>query len=138
MPTILYAEDEPEHQTMMQVILKNMDVTLVEATDGEEALEKIEEQPPDLILLDLYIPKLDGYGVIQALKSNPNTRHIPIVVLSAWPSGDNRNRVQQAGCSVFIAKPYDPFELVKLVQGYLTPKTGPGAYPTAETSLTHN
>jgi CheY-like chemotaxis protein len=119
MPTILYAEDDIEHRDMMRVIMKNTNFTLVEASNGQEALQKIHHQHPDLILLDLFMPKLDGHGVMEALKSDPDTRHIPIIVLSAWSTGDNRKRAKNSGAIDFIAKPYDPIELVNAVQNYL-------------------
>jgi twitching motility two-component system response regulator PilH len=125
MPTVLYAEDDFEHRAMMRVIMKNTDITLVEASNGQEALQKIQHQHPDLVLLDLFMPKLDGHGVMEALKSDPQTRHIPIIVLSAWSTGDNRKRAQKAGAMDFIAKPYDPIELVKTIKNRLADKTGP-------------
>jgi CheY-like chemotaxis protein len=122
MPTVLYAEDDIEHRAMMRVILKNADITLVEASNGQEALQQVQHQCPDLILLDLFMPKLDGHGVMEALKSDPDTRHIPIIVLSAWSTGDNRTRAKQAGALEFIAKPYDPLELMRLVKDHLAGK----------------
>jgi CheY-like chemotaxis protein len=113
---------------MMRVILKNTDITLVEACNGQEALQKIKHQHPDLVLLDLFMPKLDGHSVMEALKSDPDTRHIPIIVLSAWSTGDNRNRAKNAGAKDFIAKPFDPIELVKIVKNHLTNNTGQLAY----------
>jgi CheY-like chemotaxis protein len=126
MPTVLYAEDDFEHRAMMRVIMKNTDITLVEASDGQEALQKIQHQHPDLILLDLFMPKLDGHGVMEALKSDPQTRQIPIIVLTAWSTGDNRRRAKKAGAMDFVAKPYDPIELVKIIKDRLAGKTGPG------------
>ncbi len=120
MPTVLYAEDDPDHQAMVRLALKNSDITLIEAVDGLEALQKIQEQSPDLILLDLFMPRLDGFAVMDAVKRNPRTRHIPIVVLSAWPTGDNRKRTRQAGAVDFIAKPYEPIELVKRIREIIT------------------
>ena len=120
MPTILYAEDDSEHRIMMRIIMKNTDITLLEANNGQEALQKIQYQRPDLVLLDLFMPRVDGYEVMQALKANPETSNIPIIVLSAWPTKDTRKRTQQAGAIGFIAKPYDPFELVKVVKNQLS------------------
>ncbi len=119
MPTILYAEDDYEHRTMMRLVFNNTSYTLIEAQNGQEALEKIGFEQPDLVLLDLFMPKVDGYGVMKALKTNPDTQTIPIVVLSAWPTGDTRKRTKEAGASEFVAKPYDPFELVSIVKTQL-------------------
>lgn len=123
MPTVLYAEDDPDHRAMVRLALRNSDITLIEAVDGQEALQKIQEQSPDLILLDLFMPRLDGFGVMEAVKRNPRTQHIPILVLSAWPTGDNRKRTQQAGAVDFIAKPYEPIELVKRIRELVTAQT---------------
>ncbi|MFC1976203.1 PleD family two-component system response regulator [Chloroflexota bacterium] len=119
MPIVLYAEDDVKHLELMRIILKDTDITLVEAMDGLEALQKVQHQHPDLILLDLFMPKLDGHGVMEALKSDPKTKHIPIIVLSAWSTGDNRKRAKNAGAKDFIAKPYDPTELVQVVTNHL-------------------
>jgi twitching motility two-component system response regulator PilH len=107
--------------------LKGTNVTLIEAVDGQEALQKIRDRHPDLILLDLFMPRLDGFGVLKAIKSNPVTKHIPIIVLSAWPTGDNRERAKKAGALDFIAKPYKPTELAKLVKEFLATQTESGA-----------
>ena len=123
MPTVLYAEDDSEHRIMMRLIMKNTDITLIEAHNGQEALQKIQYQRPDLILLDLFMPRVDGYGVMEALKANPQTRDIPIIVLSAWPTKDILRRTKQAGANDFIAKPYDPFKLVEIVKEQLPDTT---------------
>ena len=125
MPTVLYAEDDIEHREMMRVILQGTGITLIEATNGVEALQKVKSQPPDLILLDLFMPKLDGHGVMEALNSDPRTKNIPIIVLSAWSTGDNRKRARGAGARSFIAKPYDPVELMQLVNDHLAGNPNP-------------
>jgi len=119
MPTVLYAEDDPEHRDMMRMTFKDTNIILIEAVDGHEALQKIQAQHPDLIVLDLFMPRLDGFSVMEAVRANPNTRHIPIIVLSAWPTGDNRKRTKKAGASEFVAKPYQPSELIKLIENTL-------------------
>ncbi len=119
MPTVLYAEDDPKHRMMMREFVRDTDIILVEVADGQAALQKIEAQPPDLILLDLVMPELDGFGVIKAVKANPQTRQIPIIVVSAWPTGDNQARIQKFGASDFIEKPYNPVKLIKLINKHL-------------------
>ena len=119
MPTVLYAEDDPEHRTMVRMALKHTNIVLIEAADGQEALYKIEAQLPDLILLDLFMPRLDGFSVMEAAKANPRIKHIPIIVLSAWPTGDNRKRTRKAGAIEFVAKPYEPIQLVALIREVL-------------------
>jgi CheY-like chemotaxis protein len=124
MPTILYAEDDSDHRAMMRLALQHTNFSLIEAVDGEDALIKIFSLKPDIILLDLFMPNLDGFGVMDAVKSNPAAKRIPIVALSAWPTGDNRQRILQAGATEFVPKPYDPFKLIQILQSLLTPKSG--------------
>jgi CheY-like chemotaxis protein len=119
MPTILFAEDDQEQRSMLRFILSSQNMTIFEAVNGEEALEKIPRARPDLILLDLFMPKVDGFGVLEAVKASPETSHIPVIILSAWPTGDNRDRAKNAGAIEFLTKPYDPFHLIKVVKKYL-------------------
>ncbi len=116
MPTVLYAEDDKEHRFMMQLYLKNTDITLIEASNGQEALQKIQEHRPDLILLDLFMPGVDGYTVLDSVKANPQTKDIPVIILSAWPKKKLRRSPDEAGVVDYILKPYDPFSLVQLIQ----------------------
>jgi CheY-like chemotaxis protein len=124
MPTVLYAEDDPEHRLMVRIILKDTDITLIEAVDGLEALQKIRNHHPDLVLVDLFMPRLDGYGLMKAIKADPATARIPIVVVSAWPTGDNQTRAKQAGAVEFVVKPYKPDQLGKLIKRYVSSQTG--------------
>jgi CheY-like chemotaxis protein len=123
MPTVLHVEDDVEHRIMIRAMLKKTNITLVEAADGQEALEKVQHQHLDLILLDLFLPHVDGFSVMEAVKSNPRTSHIPIIILSAWPTGDNRARAKKAGASYFVAKPYNHNKLVRLINKVLTAKS---------------
>jgi CheY-like chemotaxis protein len=125
MTTILYAEDDEDQRSMMRLVLKDQDILLLEAVDGLEALAKIERQRPDLILLDLFMPKLDGLGLMEALKSNPDIKQIPVIVLSAWPTGDNRERARNAGAVDFITKPFEPTQLKKALKKYLPTQAEP-------------
>jgi CheY-like chemotaxis protein len=117
---LLYAEDDSEHRLMMRLIMKDTNAVLISVANGEEALRQIQEQQPDIILLDLFLPKLDGFEVMEALKSNPATQHIPVIIVSARLTPENRERARQIGASDFIAKPYDPFDLLMLVDKHLT------------------
>jgi CheY-like chemotaxis protein len=109
---------------MVRVILKELDVTLIEAVDGQEALQKINDHHPDLILLDLFMPRLDGHGVLKALQSDPATSRIPTVVLSAWPTGDNQTRAREAGATEFLTKPYKPHQLREVINKYMSSQSG--------------
>ena len=105
---------------MKAFILESKEYVVVTALNRIEGMEKVSTDKPDLILLDLFMPRLDGYGVMKAAKSSPVTKDIPIVVLSAWPTGDNRERARKAGALDFIAKPYKPTELAQQIREYLS------------------
>ena len=119
MAVILYVEDDSEQVLMMRMYLEKKNFTLVIAEDGREALDKIKNLRPDLILLDLFMPRLDGFGVMRAIKSNPQTAPIPIIILSAWPTSENRRRAEEAGAVDFVAKPYEPAYLALLIEKHL-------------------
>jgi len=119
MSTILYIEDDAELRSMVHRLLTSHGFSVETAEDGLDGVGKALEIKPDLILLDIYLPRLDGFGVLERLKGDPDTNAIPIVAISAWPTGDNRRRVQEAGAVDFVAKPFQVDELVSLLQGHL-------------------
>jgi len=116
MTTILYIEDDPDHRLMMRTILITRGFKLETAPNGVEGVEMARQITPDLILLDLYMPKMDGFGVMRQLSQDPVTRDIPVIVVSAWPTGDHRRRAREAGAVAFLAKPYNPETLFDLIQ----------------------
>lgn len=119
MRTILYAEDDREQLRMMRMVLEGKNFQLIEARDGKEAIDKIKAFLPDLILLDLFMPRIDGFSVLRHIKADPQTAPIPVIVLSAWPTGDNRKRAHNTGAVDFVAKPYVPTQLVKIIRKHL-------------------
>ena len=116
MTTILYVEDNPEHRLMMHTLLTSDGFDVEMARNGIEGMEVIREIPLDLILTDLYMPKMDGFAFIEHVKNNPTTQGIPIIVVSAWPTGDHRQRAFECGALAFVDKPYDTDALVDLIK----------------------
>jgi CheY-like chemotaxis protein len=119
MTRVLYIEDDEDHRMIVENMLTSRGFTVTTAKDGVEGLEKTKEWQPDIILLDLYLPRLDGFGFLKQCKEEPLTEDIPIVIISAWPTGDNRKRVQEAGAVGFIAKPFNVDELVEGIREVL-------------------
>jgi CheY-like chemotaxis protein len=119
MSTILYIEDDPELRTMVHHLLTEHGFSVETAEDGLEGVGKALEVKPDLILLDIYLPRLDGFGVLERLKGDPDTWAIPVIAISAWPTGDNRQRIREAGAVDFVAKPFQIDSLVSLLQVHL-------------------
>jgi CheY-like chemotaxis protein len=113
---VLYVEDDAEHCLVVSNMLIAQGFTIETAENGLEGVQKAHEWQPDVILLDLLLPYMDGFSVMNNLKENPVTQDIPIVVISAWPTADNRKRVREAGAYGFIAKPFQVEELVNLIR----------------------
>jgi two-component system, cell cycle response regulator DivK len=119
LPTILVIEDDPDNQFLVRILLEQGGYAVVGAGDGREGLETALRILPDLILLDLTIPAIDGWQLAAELKAKPSTRHIPVVALSAHTLPGDRSRAQEAGCDGFIAKPLDVPNFVQTVTGFL-------------------
>ncbi len=116
---ILVADDIKQNVKLLRVILTASGFDVVEAYDGEEALEKAKSENPDLILLDIMMPKLTGYEVCQKLRANGTTKNIPIVMITALHEMDDRIKGIDAGADDFISKPFNKTELLARVRAVL-------------------
>jgi CheY-like chemotaxis protein len=119
MKRILIADDRPSSRELVRAVLEPSGYEIIEAANGREALEKAEQSQIDLLLLDLHMPEVDGYGVASALRTRGEYAHIPIVALTASAMQDDRERAIRAGFSVYMAKPIDLQVLRMLVQDLL-------------------
>ncbi len=122
-PKILIVDDNPTNVELMSVQLRPFNYILTKAYDGEEALACIAKDPPDLILLDLMMPKLSGYEVCKVLKSNPATRLIPTIIVTALKELDDKIKAIELGADDFLMKPYNKLELVTRVTSLLRVKS---------------
>src|SRR4029079_5390943 len=104
--TILLVEDEDQLRRVMKDLLAREGYAIVEAADGVQALEQVDRHNPDVILLDLNLPGMDGYGVLQHLRSRPGTSNVPVIVLTAKGDEDNEVRVLKMGADDFLTKPF--------------------------------
>lgn len=116
---ILLVEDNPMNRRLAQFILKSQGYVVHEARDGQEALDLVKVHLPDLILMDLQLPGLDGFTTTRILKEDATTRDIPIVALTAYAMRGDADRALEAGCDGYITKPIDTTEFPKLVASYL-------------------
>ncbi len=118
MKRILVVEDqELNRELLVQLLRETYD--LQTACDGQEALDVVEKFNPDLILLDLSLPVLDGWSVARRLKSQPSTRRIPIIALTAHAMAGDRDQALKAGCDEYLTKPFREDQLFDLLQSIL-------------------
>jgi CheY-like chemotaxis protein len=116
---ILLVEDNPMNRRVAQFILKSQGYIVLEARDGQEALELLKNHLPDLILMDLQLPGLDGFTVTRIIKQDAATKAIPVVALTAYAMKGDAERALEAGCDGYITKPIDPDDFPQTVARYL-------------------
>ncbi|HEV56906.1 MAG TPA: response regulator [Phycisphaerales bacterium] len=122
--TIVIADDEPNLRLVLERLLREEGYTVHSATDGVEALSLARSVRPDLLVLDIMMPNLDGPGVAAALRDDPGTAHVPIVFLTAVLTHDDQARLSQRRTDqVYLAKPYDVDELLATVRHMLASAT---------------
>lgn len=117
--TILIVDDDPDAQKLISLILSRAGFQTTTANNGPEALARLDQNPPDLLILDVMMPGMDGFEVLRRVRGNPATTHIPVIMLSA--KGEVRDRVAglRTGADDYITKPADPLELVARVEAVL-------------------
>lgn len=113
--TVLIVDDVPTNVMLVQAILKREGYTLLTANSGKKALEMTDAHNPNLILLDIMMPEMDGFEVLQRLKENPKTNHIPVIIMSALSDMQSVVRGYQLGAVEYVTKPFQREELVKRV-----------------------
>ena len=116
---ILVVEDNQDNRELVVKVLKINGYKVIEAVDGEEALEKTKTENPDLILMDLFIPKIDGYEVTRRLKSDRDLKHIPVIALTAHAMKGDMEVALAAGCDGYMPKPIDVRELPKQIEYFM-------------------
>jgi len=116
---VLIADDNLTNVELLEAYLSETDCEVVVATDGRETLEKVAEAEPDLILLDIMMPKLSGFEVCRKVKQNPATKGIMILMVTALNELGDIERAVAAGCDDFLSKPINKLELLKRVENML-------------------
>lgn len=121
--TILVVDDSPTVRKLVAMTLEKRGYKVVSAFDGVAAIKEIATHSPTLILMDVNMPRLDGYQLCKLVKKHESTRHIPVLMLSGKDGMFDRLRGRLVGCSGYITKPFVPEELVEVVEHHLTAAT---------------
>jgi two-component system cell cycle response regulator DivK len=117
--TVLYVEDNEYNRKIVRQLLSRTSYRLVEAVDGEAALAMIHQETPDLVLMDVQLPKMSGFDVTRALRAEAATATVPIIMVTSFALSGDDQRAMAAGASAYLAKPYSPRELLALVRKFL-------------------
>jgi two-component system cell cycle response regulator DivK len=120
--TILIVEDEPRNLKLLRDLLQRFGYEILEASDGEQGVKSAGEKMPDLILMDIMMPKMDGLEATRIIKADIKTKHIPVIALTSYAMKGDREKTIEAGCDGYIAKPIDIKEVLKTIETYLTVK----------------
>ena len=116
---MLIVDDNPQNVELLQAFLESLPVKLVTAADGVEALEKVAEHKPDLILLDIMMPRMSGFQVCKRIKSDPKTKDIQVLMVTALNELGDIEQATECGTDDFVSKPVNKFELLTRVKSLL-------------------
>lgn len=116
---ILVIEDNPDNMTLIVDVLLSLDYAVLQATDGEKGVDLARSEQPDLILMDLSLPRMDGWTATRTIKADEALKAIPVVALTAHAMVGDRERALEAGCDDYISKPIDLQELVTKLNQHL-------------------
>ena len=116
---ILVVEDQEDNRQILRDLLANAGYEMIEAEDGSKAIELAASHRPDLILMDIQLPLVDGYEATRRLKADPSLMNIPIIVVTSYALSGDEEKARQAGCDAYVAKPYSPRALLAKIREYV-------------------
>ena len=121
---ILIIEDQEDNRAIMRDLLGAAGYDLIEATDGGEGVELAKKERPDLILMDIQLPVLDGYEATRQIRTYAELKTVPIIAVTSYALSGDEAKTRAAGCDGYVAKPFSPRELLAKVREYLPIKVG--------------
>jgi two-component system, cell cycle response regulator DivK len=116
---ILVVEDQEDNRQILRDLLANAGFEMIEAEDGQQALTQAAKHKPDLILMDIQLPLLDGYEATRQIKADPALKDIPIIVVTSYALSGDEEKAHAAGCDAYVAKPSSPRALLAKIREYL-------------------
>ena len=117
---ILVVEDTEDNRQIVRDLLASAGYELIEAADGEAGVAMAAAHKPDLILMDLQLPVMDGYEATRRIKADPALQHIPIIAVTSYALSGDEARIRAAGCDGYVAKPFSPRQLLAKVREFLS------------------
>ena len=116
---ILVVEDQEDLRGVLRTLLTGSGYEIIEAADGQAGVEKAKSDRPDLILMDIQMPVMDGYDASREIKSDPSLKPIPIIAVSSFAMKGDEEKARASGCDHYVTKPYSPMQLLRIIRGYL-------------------
>jgi CheY-like chemotaxis protein len=138
MTKVLVAEDNPVNRELLRELLENRGYSVIEACNGQEVLDMIEQSQPDVLLLDIGMPVLDGFAVVRKIRENPSLARLPVLAVTAYAMRDDRDNVLNAGFDGYLSKPIDARDLANELERLLSKRedrnTPPNQPPEGQAS----
>ena len=119
---ILVVEDQEDLRGVLRDLFTSSGYIVIEAVDGAAGVAKAKSDRPDLILMDIQMPVIDGYEATRQIKADPNLTSIPVVAVSSFAMKGDEEKARAAGCDGYVTKPYSPVQLLRMVRSYLAKK----------------
>jgi two-component system cell cycle response regulator DivK len=116
---ILVVEDQEDDRQIIRDMLAATDYEIVEAEDGEQALAAVAKERPDLILMEIQLPSMDGYEAMRRIRTDPALLSIPIIAVTSYAPNEEEQKARAAGCDDFVPKPYSPRQLLAKIRQYI-------------------
>ena len=116
---VLIVEDHEDNRAILRDLLTNAGYDLIEATNGEEGVALAESMRPDLIIMDVQLPVIDGYEATRRIKSNAELKAIPVIAVTSYALSGEEARAEAVGCDAYVAKPFSPRQILAKIRKYL-------------------
>ena len=116
---ILVVEDTEDNRRIVRDLMTAFDYEVIEAKDGAEGVLMAQSHRPDLILMDIQLPVMDGYEATRRIKAQPDLQHIPVIAVTSYALSGDETKAREAGCNAYIAKPFSPRQLLAKVREFL-------------------
>jgi two-component system cell cycle response regulator DivK len=119
---ILVVEDQEDLRVILRDLLTGSGYDVVEAVDGRDGVAKAQSERPDLILMDIQLPVLNGYEATRQIKAHPDLQATPIIAVSSFAMKGDEEKARASGCDSYVTKPYSPLQLLRIIRGFLGEK----------------